>query len=66
MNFYVKCDETNNPPEVIERNELRATIYINPYKFADDESCYVWHDPSLRFLLKWRLNSYNELEIIKM
>lgn len=28
--FRVVCDESNNTPEVIDRNEMVATIYINP------------------------------------
>ena len=28
--FLVVCDETNNPPEIVDRNELRADIYIKP------------------------------------
>ena len=30
--FLVVCDETNNTPEVIDRNELIADIYIKPSK----------------------------------
>ena len=30
--FLVVCDETNNVPEVIDRNELIADIYIKPSK----------------------------------
>ena len=30
--FLVVCDGTNNPPEVIDRNELVADIYIKPSK----------------------------------
>lgn len=29
-NFYVSCDETNNTPAVIDRNEFLAEIYIQP------------------------------------
>jgi phage tail sheath protein FI len=28
--FYVQCDETNNTPAVIDRNELIASIFIKP------------------------------------
>lgn len=28
--FYVQCDETNNTPEVIDRNEFVGSIYIKP------------------------------------
>jgi len=28
--FLVVCDETNNPPEVIDRNEFIADIYVKP------------------------------------
>lgn len=65
MNFLVKCDEENNPLEVIEKNELRATIYMMPYKWANDESYLIWHDPELRNLCKWALNDYNEVELIR-
>ena len=30
--FLVVCDETNNTPEVIDRNEFVADIYIKPAK----------------------------------
>jgi hypothetical protein len=28
--FFVLCDETNNTPEVIDRNEFRARIFVKP------------------------------------
>jgi phage tail sheath protein FI len=28
--FYVQCDGTNNPPSVVDRNELIATIFVKP------------------------------------
>ena len=28
--FLVKCDETNNPPEAIDRGEFFAEIYVKP------------------------------------
>ena len=28
--YRVQCDETNNTPEVIDRNEMKAAIYIKP------------------------------------
>jgi hypothetical protein len=28
--FYVHCDERNNTPEVIDRNEFVADIYVAP------------------------------------
>ena len=28
--FYVQCDVTNNTPEVVDRNELIATVFIKP------------------------------------
>ena len=28
--FFVKCDEQNNPPAVVQRNELYCDIYIKP------------------------------------
>lgn len=30
--FYVVCDSTNNPPDVIDRNEFRADIYVKPIR----------------------------------
>ena len=30
--FLVVCDETNNSPEIIDRNEFVADIYIKPSK----------------------------------
>ena len=30
--FLVVCDETNNPPEMVDRNEFVADIYIKPAK----------------------------------
>lgn len=30
QDYYVQCDETNNTPAVIDRNELVASIYIKP------------------------------------
>lgn len=30
--FYVVCDETNNPPDAVDRNEFRADIYIKPVR----------------------------------
>lgn len=59
--FKIKCDSENNPPEVIARNELRATISIVPYKWANDESYLAWHDPELKKKFNWFLNEYGEL-----
>lgn len=28
--FLVRCDATNNPPDVVDRNEFKAEIYIRP------------------------------------
>ena len=28
--FIVVCDETNNPADVVDRNEFRADIYVKP------------------------------------
>lgn len=28
--YYVVCDETNNPPDAIGRNEFRADVYVKP------------------------------------
>jgi hypothetical protein len=33
--FYVKCDEQNNPPVVVQRNELQCDIYIKPTYVAE-------------------------------
>jgi len=30
--FYVVCDQTNNPQDAIDRNEFRADIYIKPIR----------------------------------
>jgi len=30
FDFLVVCDETNNPPAIIDRNEFVADIYIKP------------------------------------
>ncbi len=34
--FLVVCDETNNTPEVVARNELVATIHIQREPSDDD------------------------------
>ena len=33
--FRVKCDETTNTPAVIDRNEMRAQIFLKPVKAAE-------------------------------
>ena len=33
--YIIKCDEELNPPEVIDRNELRARISVQPTKAAE-------------------------------
>lgn len=33
--FMVLCDETNNTPEIIDRNELACDIYIKPTRTAE-------------------------------
>jgi phage tail sheath protein FI len=33
--FLVVCDETNNTPEVIDRNEFKGDIYIKPARVAE-------------------------------
>ena len=30
--FYIVCDETNNPQDAVDRNEFRADIYIKPIR----------------------------------
>jgi phage tail sheath protein FI len=30
--FYIVCDETNNPQDAIDRNEFRADIYVKPVR----------------------------------
>lgn len=34
-NFQVVCDDTSNPPEVLEQNEIRGIIIIEPVKTAE-------------------------------
>jgi hypothetical protein len=34
-NYIIKCDEELNPPEVVDRNEMRARIGIQPTKTAE-------------------------------
>lgn len=33
--FKVVCDETNNPPVVIDRNELHVDVYLKPVRAAE-------------------------------
>lgn len=33
--FRVQCDETTNTPDVIDRNEMRARIFLKPVKAAE-------------------------------
>lgn len=33
--YLVVCDETNNPPEVIDQNEFRAEILVKPTRVAE-------------------------------
>lgn len=35
MTYRVQCDETLNTPDVIERNELRANIFITPTRSVE-------------------------------
>ncbi len=35
VDFLVVCDETNNPPAVIQKNEMRVDIYIKPNYAAE-------------------------------
>lgn len=63
--YRVVCDETNNTPETIERNELRATIYIVPHRWHDDAAYLAWHDPELRASRRWVLNSFGAVELNK-
>lgn len=30
--FYIVCDETNNPQDAVDRNEFRADIYVKPVR----------------------------------
>jgi len=32
LEYYIKCDETNNPPNVIDNNEMRCSIAVKPVK----------------------------------
>lgn len=33
--YLIKCDATNNPPDLIDQNELHALIYIKPVRTAE-------------------------------
>ena len=33
--YMIICDDRNNPPEVIDRNELVVDIYIKPVRVAE-------------------------------
>lgn len=33
--YLIVCDERNNPPAVIDRNELKVSIYIKPVRVAE-------------------------------
>jgi hypothetical protein len=33
--FYVQCDEKNNTPEVIDRNEFIGSIFVKPNRSAE-------------------------------
>lgn len=33
--YYIKCDEELNPPEVVDNNELRCKIAVKPVKVVD-------------------------------
>jgi hypothetical protein len=46
--YKVVCDETNNPPEVIDRNELRADLFI----------------PELRIILDITISSHGAVTTI--
>jgi len=35
VDFLVICDESNNTPDVISRNELRVDIYVKPNYAAE-------------------------------
>ena len=60
----VYCGEKNNPPEVIDRNELIATIAFVPYKWANDESYIAWRDLKTRGARNWVLNEWGEVELV--
>ena len=30
QDFQVVCDESNNPPDVVDRNEFRGDVYVKP------------------------------------
>jgi hypothetical protein len=32
LGFFVKCDESNNTPEIVDNNEFRADIFLKPAK----------------------------------
>lgn len=62
--FQIKCDKENNPQEVIDKNELHATITFAPYKWADDGSFLAWQDAKVRVTKKWVLNEFGELAVV--
>ena len=33
--YLIVCDERNNPPSVIDQNELRVDIYLKPVRAAE-------------------------------
>ena len=44
--FQVVCDETNNPPSVVDANELRARILVKPSKIAEFITLNFYNVPS--------------------
>jgi len=38
MKYEIICDETNNPPEVIERNQLVVDIRIHADRQDEDDT----------------------------
>lgn len=37
--YQIICDQTNNPPDVIENNEMRAAFLVNPVRSAEFILC---------------------------
>ncbi len=44
--FQVVCDESNNPPSVVDANELRARVLIKPSKIAEFITLSFYNVPS--------------------
>jgi hypothetical protein len=57
-NFLVICDETNNPPQIVEQNMLCVDVYVKPcnkyeLRFTIDKDgkvIFTKSDLEMRFL----------------